>query len=147
MKAIAPGDEVAGDFLHPAVFLVRDARPITAEIVNDDIVGLIDRGQVGALARVHQIAGQLRLTVDSHILATRQAVHVDAAPTAAPEHLEATVDHTLSVQARADARLIQEVDADLFENAGPDPTEDVFAGLALQNYRVDSRPGQQLAEK
>ena len=66
---------------------------------------------------------------------------------AAPEHLESAVHQALAVHARADADLVQQIDADLLEDAGTDAAEHVLAGLALDDHGVDARLGQELPEQ
>ena len=52
-----------------------------------------------------------------------------------------------AVHPRPDAGLVQQVDADLLEHAGPDAAQHVIAGLALEDHGVDAGPGQKLAEE
>ena len=111
MEAVAAGDEVAVELVRLAVLLVGDARLRAVEVVHRDVRGLVDGRQAGGRARVHQVARQLGLAVDHHVLAAGQAVHVDAVPLAAAQHLEAVVHEALAVHARADAGLVQQVDA------------------------------------
>ena len=66
---------------------------------------------------------------------------------AAPEHLESVVHQTLAVHARADADVVQEVDAHLLEDAGTDAAEHVLTGLALDDHGVDARLGQELPQQ
>ena len=147
MEAVAAGDEVARDLVARAVLLVADARPRAVEVVHRDVRRLVHRRQVGGAARLHQIARQLGLAVDHHALAAGQALHVDAVAPAAPEHLEAAVHEPLAVHARADADLVQEVDAHLLEHAGADAAEHVLAGLPLEDHRVDAGLRQELPEQ
>ena len=147
MEAVAAGDEVAGDLVARAVLVVADARAVHVEVVNRHVRGLVHGRQVGRAARIHQIARQLGLAVDHHALAARQAFHVDAVAPTAPEHLETAVDQTLAMHARADADVVQEIDAHLLENAGADAAEHVLAGLALDDHGVDARLGQELPQQ
>ena len=48
VKAVAAGDEVAGDLVADAVLDVSDARMIGVEIMRLDVAGLVDRGEAGA---------------------------------------------------------------------------------------------------
>ena len=120
---------------------------MAVEVVQGDVGGLVDGGQAGGAARVHQIARQLGLAVDHHALAAGQAAHVDAVALAPPEHFEAAVDQALAMHARTDADLVEEVDAHLLEDAGADAAEHVVAGLPFEDHGVDAGLGQELAEQ
>ncbi len=112
-----------------------------------DIAGLVDGGQAGGLARIHQVAGDFGLAVHHDVFAAGQAVHVDAVALALEQHVETAVHQTLLVHALADAGFVQQVDADLFQHAGANPAEHVVAALALDDHGVYAGLVQQLAEQ
>jgi hypothetical protein len=57
------------------------------------------------------------------------------------------VHEAVLVHARADARLVEQVHRDLFDDAGAHPTENVFAGLSLENDVIDAVLVEELAEQ
>src|SRR4030095_11691171 len=91
MKAVAAGDEVAFDLVREAVLDVADARPVGVEIMRLDVGGLVDGGEAGGLAGVHQVERDLGLAVD-HDGLVGGAVHVDAVPGAAERLVDAMID-------------------------------------------------------
>ena len=120
---------------------------LRVEVVHLHVGGFVDRRQAGGLARVHQVARQLGLAIDHHVLAASELVHVDAMALAAEQHLEAAVHQAFAVHARAHAGLVHQVDADLLQHAGADAPEHVVAGLALEDDGVYAGLVQQLAEQ
>ena len=58
---------------------------------------------------------------------------------AAEAKLDAAVDQAFGMQPRADARPVQQVHRALFEHAGADAPEHIFAAPLLQDDRVDAR--------
>ena len=109
--------------------------------------GLVDGGQAGGAARVHQVAGDLGLAVDHHRPAAGQRLQVDAVALAAEGQLDAIVHQALAVHALAHARLVEQVDADLLQHAGADAAEHVVGAALLEHDVVDAGLVQQLAEQ
>lgn len=108
------------------------------EVRDRDALGFVHRRQPGGLARLHEVARELRLTVHEDALAPAEALEIDTMPSTARENLEAVVDEPLSVHARAHARLPEKIDADLLENTGPDAAEHMLARLALEHDGFDT---------
>jgi mannose-6-phosphate isomerase-like protein (cupin superfamily) len=73
--------------------------------------------------------------------------HVDAMAAAGDQHLEAIVHQALAVHALAHAGLGEQVGGDLFEHAGADAAQHIFATLALEDHGIDAGPVQQLAQQ
>ena len=107
MESVAAGDEVAGDLMADAVLDVGDARMIGVEIMRFDVGGLIDRGQAGRLARVHQVERHFGLAVDHHRLAGG-GLHVDAMARAAKSEFDAVMNQAFAVGARAGADFVEQ---------------------------------------
>jgi len=53
-------------------------------------------------------------------------------------NLDAIVNEALAVQAAGDPDFIQQIDSALFKNARADARQDIFPGLALDDYVVDA---------
>ena len=114
VKAVAAGDEVAGDLVGDAVLHIGDARMVGVEIMRRDVGGLVDRGQPRRLAGVHQVERHLGLAVDHHALAGG-GMHVDAVPRTAEGELHAVVHQALAAGALAGANLAQQRHRSLFQ--------------------------------
>ena len=54
-------------------------------------------------------------------------------------NLDAIVNEALAVQAAGDPDFIHQIDSALFKNARADARQDIFPGLALDDYVVDAR--------
>ena len=137
MESVAAGDEVAVDLVGDAVLDVGDARTVGIEIMRFDIGSLIDRGEAGRLARVHQVERHLGLAVDHDRLAGG-GVHVDAVSRAAEGEFDAMVDQSLVMGARAGADLVEQRHRAFLKQARADPAEHIFRRLALENDVVDA---------
>ena len=61
--------------------------------------------------------------------------------------LHAFMHEAVLVHARADARLVEEVHCDLFDDAGAHPAKHVFAGLSLEDDVIDAVFVEELAEQ
>ncbi len=146
MKTVAAGDEVARDFLLRAVGAEGDARPVSENIAQGDILGGVDRRRADRGAAVHEILGDLGLAVDHHRLAGH-FLERNAVADAVDANLDAVVHQAVAVHAAADARLVEQVHRDLFDHAGADAAEHVLAGLALENDVVDTVLMKELAEQ
>jgi len=146
MKTVAARDEIAVDSFLASVLTVGQMGLRGVEVRDRDALGLVHRRQSGGLARVHEVARELRLTVHQDALAPRVAFEIDAMPSAARENFEAVVDQPLSVHAGADACLPEKIDADLLEHAGPDAAEHVVARLTLEHDGFDTGFVQELPE-
>jgi hypothetical protein len=115
--------------------------------VHRDVLRLVHRRQVRSLARVHQVSCEFGLPIDHHVLAARQAVHVDAVALAAEKQLEAAVHQAFGVHPSSNAGFVHQVDAHLFEDASADSAEHVVGGLAFENDVVDAGLVEQLSEQ
>jgi hypothetical protein len=74
-------------------------------------------------------------------------MQVDPVPDAAEQHLEPTVHEALAVHPRADARLVEQVDAHLLEDARTDAPQHILAGLSLEDDVIHPGPKEQLTEQ
>src|SRR6266702_7165774 len=97
VKAVATGDEVAIDLVGDAVLDPGYARVTTVEIMRLYVLGLIDRGEAGGLARIHQVERDLGLAVDHDRLAGR-GLHVDAMTAAGKGELDALMQEAFSMR-------------------------------------------------
>ena len=146
MVAVAAGDPVALERVRATVVLPVDPGRIAVETVQRDVVGLVDRDRAAGRAGVHQVAGDLGLTINGHPLAD-QRVQVDPMTLAVERELDAVVRQAFGVAAGIHARLTQQRHGAGLEHAGADAAEHVVGGLPLQDHRVDAGAMQQLAEQ
>ena len=147
MEAVAARDEVARELEVPAAVPVPHERMVAVEAVHADVLGVVDGNGAARRARRHQVPGDLGLAVDDHVLAAGEPVQVDALAAAGPADLDAGVDETLGVQARAHARFVEHRDRALLEDAGADPAEHVLGRALLEDDVVDAGALQQLSEQ
>jgi hypothetical protein len=61
--------------------------------------------------------------------------------------LDALVHEAVFVHARPDAGLVEQVDRYLFDNAGPNTAQNIFASLPLHDDVIDAVFVQELAEQ
>ena len=137
MKTVAAGDEIAFDLVADAILDVGDARAVGIEIMGLDVGGLIDSGEPGGLAGVHQVERHLGLAVDHHGLAGG-GVHVDAVARAAEREFDAMMNQPLVMGARAGAGLVEQRHRAFLEQAGADAAEHIFRRLAFENDVIDT---------
>jgi hypothetical protein len=137
MKTVAAGDEVAFDLVADAVLDISDARAVAIEIERFDVGGLIDGGEAGRLAGVHQVERHLGLAVDHDGLAGG-AVHVDAVARAAEREFDTMVHQPLAMSALPGADLVEQRHRAFLEQAGADPAEHILRRLALENDVIDA---------
>src|SRR5208282_5273498 len=146
MKTVAAGNEVARDLLRFAVGTEGHARRSGKDIVQRHVVSRVYAGRANRGAAVHQILGDLGLPVDHHRLAG-ELLEGDAVAAAVDANLHALVHEPVPVHAGADAGLVEQIQGDLFDDAGPDAAEDVFGGLPFQDDVIDAVLVQELAEQ
>jgi hypothetical protein len=129
VEAVAAGDEVAVQAVRLAVLVPGDVGAGGAEVVHGGVAGLVDRGQPGHGARLHQVVRDLGLAVHHHVLAAAVPVQVHAVAPAVPHQLDAAM-HQAFLCMRAHAGRVQQVDADLLQDAGADAAQHVVAARA-----------------
>jgi hypothetical protein len=116
------------------------------QAVQAHVLAFIDGGQAGGGAGLHQVAGDLGLSVHHH-MAAGQAFEVDAVQRAVEGEFGAVVDQPFRVQPFADAGLAQQLHGGVLQHAGADAAEHVLAGALLEDDVVDAGLVQQLAEQ
>ena len=146
MKAVAAGDEIAGDLVGNAVLHIGDARMVGVEIMRRDVGGAIYRGQARRFPCIHQVERDLGLAVDHHGLAGR-AVQVDAVSRSVEGELQAVMHQPLAVGPRARADLVEQRHRTFLEQPRPDAAEHIIAGLPLEDHVVDAVSMQELTEQ
>ena len=116
------------------------------EIMRLDLGGLIEGGEAGRLARIHQVERHFGLAVDHHRLAGG-GFHVDAMAHPAKGEFDAVMDQALLVGAGAHTDLVEQRHRSFLEQPGADAAEYVIGGLAFQDDVVDFVAMQQLAQQ
>jgi hypothetical protein len=105
--------------------------------VETDCHRFVEGGRTRRGARLHQIAGDLGLTIDSDGLAD-QLAEIDAVSPAAEADLDALMDETLAVQSRSDTGAFQKTDRSLFDQPRSDAAQHIFAATLLDDHVVNS---------
>src|SRR5262249_33226440 len=85
------------------------------------------------LPRGNQVLHDLLLPVN-HDRATRQLLKIDPVPATCKVQKDALMKQTLLHHARADARIVQDLDALVLEYSSPHAVFDVVPALGLQDY-------------
>ena len=106
MEAVAAGNEVAGDLMALPVLGIADTWRMAIKVVEADILGFIDRRRANLVAMIHEVACDLRLTIDRHALATRQAEQIDPQTLAVEVEREALMDEAFPFDPCADPGLM-----------------------------------------
>ena len=75
-----------------------------------------------------------------------QAFKIDPMPRSAERDVDSFVHQPLCMQTIADAGLVEQVDGDGFKHASPDPAQDVFGTLVIDDDGLDAGAMQQLPE-
>ncbi len=138
VKAVAAGDEVAGQLVLRAVQAIADARLAAVDIVDRDVRRLETDLSVLGEAQGDHVLHRLVLTVDRDRAAAGQVFKIDPVAAAGEANFDAPVDQALAPQAFAEPRLDQGFDGDLLQHAGPDPALHVSAAARLENDRFDA---------
>ena len=84
-----------------------------------------------------QVLHDLVLAVDGHAFPARQLGEIDAVTLAPEAQLDAVMDQSFALHARADAGLDEEVDRALLQHAGADALLDIGAAAVLEDHRID----------
>ena len=147
MKAVAPGDEVAGNLKRLAVFLEPDTGLCRVKVQHLHLAGLVIAGQASLGAGVHQVAGDLGLAVHHHFLAVRVRSQIHPVALPRKQHVKAAVHQAVAVHARAHTGLIEQVHGGLLQHPGADAAQHIVRRLALHNHRVDAGLVQELPQQ
>jgi len=147
VKTVAAGDDVAHELVLLAVSNERDLWLARVDVGDSDIADLEHDLATGVDARADQVLDDLLLPVDRDAAATGQGGHVDAMALAAEAKLDPVVNQALALQPRADAGIVQQIDAALFQHACPNAMLDIVASTILDHRRFDPLPLQQMSEQ
>ena len=147
MKAVAAGDEIALDLFRRAVTREGDARALALHVVDRDIAHFEMDHPAGGKARGDDVLHRFLLAIDGDLLAAGERREVDAMAAALEAQLDAGVDLALGPHPFAKTRLVEHVDAALFEHAGAHAVLDIIAAAVFQHDRFDSRLGQKVGEE
>ena len=145
VKAVAAADEVAGELLVLAVVPEPDFRCLAGEVVNADVARLEQDLATIRKAPVDQILHHLLLAVDGHALADELA-EIDVVQGAAEAEIDAIVEHSLALHARAHADFNQQVARPLLDQSGADAALDIVAAAVLQHDGLDARQMQEMRQ-
>src|SRR5882672_2466653 len=146
VKAVAAGDELAGDLLITSALAIADARLVRIEVVDAGLVAFEAQLAAALEARVDQVLGHLGLPVDRHRSA-RVLPDVDTGTPAVECDLKAVVDEARAIETRADAGLLQEIDRTLFQHPCADAALHVLSAALLDDDVVDAALTQELRQQ
>src|SRR5579863_8305466 len=144
--AVAAGDEIARQFMCPAVARVAHRGMRAVEPVDAHILCLEYQSRARRDAGLHEILGDLGLTVNRDG-AAGQALQVDAKGLPGEPESEPVVDQSFAQHPLADVRLHEQVHGALFQDAGADAAGDIIAAPAFEDDAVDAVLVQQLRQQ
>lgn len=98
------------------------------------------------MGRIHQVAGDLGLTVNDDSLAG-QVCNVDTDQSFTIGQVETHFDQPFGFEARVQPQPLHQADSDLFEHASANAGEDMFAGLAFDHEAINTLGPQQVTKQ
>jgi hypothetical protein len=137
VEAIAPGDEITGQFLDLAVRLEMNRGRRTVKSMHAHIAGFENDLSSGGEPGAYQILDDLMLGVDRDRLAAGELVQVDAMAAAVESQLDSMMNEPFAFQALSDARFDEHVHRALLEHACPDAHFDIFPAANFDNDGFD----------
>jgi len=109
--------------------------------------GLVNSGQTGSLARIHQVTGDFGLAIGRDHLAAGELGHVNRVPLVFEHQFDGVVHGAFFADAAPHACFVQQIHRDLLQDAGANATQHILAALALQNDVVNAGAVQQCAQQ
>ncbi len=138
VKPVAAGHEIADQLLLFTVLLINDARTFCVIVL--DAQGrrfIMDNPARFVDMCLHQIGGDLGLTVDHDGFAVRVFGEVDPLETAIKGDVDPLVDESFAVHAFACFGRSQQVCHALFDHTRADATGYIFTAAAFHDDRID----------
>src|SRR5262249_47231564 len=137
VKSVAASNEIARNFAFDAIFAVTHARQIGGNVVQPDVLRLVDRRDAGCGACFHQVMGNFGLPIDGYNFAG-QLMKIDALPLSVKVDLHAFMHQPLSVEARANAGALEEIDGAGLDQSGTYTAQHMLAGPVLEDHVFDA---------
>ena len=136
MKAVAAGDEIAGELVLPPAWPKPDLWRLAAEIMDAHIAHL--EQYLSAVSKPPRDESfTLLLAIDGDPL-SHQLAKIDVMQRAAEGEIHAIVKHAFALHARAHPGLDQEIARPLLDQAGADAALDIVAAAILQDDGFDA---------
>ena len=108
VESVAAGNEIAIDFLRPAVMLEADVRPLRFQIVHRDVVDLKQKRRTIGKSALHEILHDFLLPIDCNTL-VHQFFEINAVQVAVDADIDSPVQHSLALHAATDAYVGEQV--------------------------------------
>ena len=147
METVAPGDEVAGEFLACAAVIEADRGCLLVEIGEPRVARLEQNGSAGFDPRRDQVLQHLVLGVERDRLSASQLGQIDAMATAPEAKLDPMMHRTLALHALTYTGSPEQIDRALLEHAGAKCGLDCIATAVLEHDRLDAVDVQQVREQ
>src|SRR5215210_159780 len=146
VEAVAAGDRVAAELLlHPLV-CETDTRLVRVDVVQRDVVDLEEQRAAGVQPGRDQVLDHLLLAVDRDRPPLGELLEGDPVALAVEAELDALVDETLAVKPVGEAKLGEQIDCALLEDARPDPLLHVFPTAVLEHHALDPLSPEEMRE-
>ncbi len=133
VKTVAPGDEVALQFVAFAVLLKVNLRSGGIEVVDANRIGLEDDLATRSQPRIHQVPDNVTLRVDHDATAAGKVIEIDAVRAAAKTQLDSAVNEPLAMHPLANTHLCKQIHRPLLKYARAHPLLTVFSAAGFQH--------------
>src|SRR6476660_8388561 len=132
MEALTAGDEIAVDFLRPAILPEPDLRFLRFQVVDGNGIDLEQQWSPISEAALNQVFYNLLLAVNRDTL-VHQRIEVEAVKIAVDPDIDAPMQHTLALHALADSHIGEQVGGPMFYQPGADAIFDIVATAILDD--------------
>ena len=147
MIAVAAHDEIARNALFAIVGGKSHAWMVGREIVQSHVINLVEGSGAACGVGVHEIAGDLGLTIDNDSPSAGRGVDVNALKAIPERQVEAVVDEALAAHALADTGSLQKVHRSLLDDARANTSGHVRRGPALKHDAIDPGAVEELRQQ
>lgn len=146
MKAIAPRNEIASDFVFLPVTPETNCGRGRIEIPYYGVLDLEHEWTARRSSSSNQIFDNFVLPIDGDGAACKLG-HIDSVTLAVKADIDAVMAKPHPVQPFTDANLSEQIYGVLLQNARPNTFDHIFLAAVLDNDRVDALKVKQMAEK
>ena len=145
MKAVAAGDEVAGELLRLPLPGEENARARGIEIGHGDVCDFEEERAAEGEALVDEIPDDFALGIDGDGAAGERG-KIDAVRAAGEAQVDAVMHQTFALHSCAHAHFGKQIDGVLLEQAGADALLTIFAAAGFEDDGFDAGKMQQMRE-
>jgi hypothetical protein len=145
MIAVAAGNELGIDPMHCAILAVGDTRRIAFQTVQRHVSGIVDDLQVASGCSLHQVAGNLSLTVN-HDLSASQRANIYADHPFTIGKVKTVMWQSLGMHPGTQTQLIHEVGRRAFQHTRANAAQHIVGRRPFHDHDIDAFRAQQMPE-